>query len=122
MITGVVQDREGRIRLKIRGPRGTQRDIQAIVDTGCNCWLTMPPAVIAALGLPWHGFGHGGLADGTEVLFDVYHATVVWDRVKRRIPVVEADTTALVGRSLLEGYELTMQVRAGGKVTIKRLV
>jgi clan AA aspartic protease len=92
-----------------------------VVDTGCNGWLTLPPALIAALGLPWQTAVHGILADGTEILCDVYEATVVWDRRQRQIPVVDADAAPLVGMALLEGSELNMQVRAGGKVTIRRL-
>ena len=33
----------------------------------------------------------------------------------------EADTAPLVGMSLLAGYEITAQVRPGGKVTIRQL-
>jgi hypothetical protein len=39
----------------------------------------------------------------------------------RRILVDAADADPLVGTRLLKGRELKMQVRARGKVTIKRL-
>jgi len=39
----------------------------------------------------------------------------------RRIPVDEAETVPLLGMSLLEGYELTVQVQPGGNVTIRAL-
>ena len=81
----------------------------------------MPPALVASLGLRWKSFGRGILADGSECLFDVYEANVVWDGKVRNILVDEADTDPLVGMRLLNGYELKMQVRARGKVTIKRL-
>ena len=32
-----------------------------------------------ALGLSWKELGTAILADGSQVLFDVYEATVVWD-------------------------------------------
>jgi hypothetical protein len=35
--------------------------------------------------------------------------------------VVESESNALVGMELLDGFELKMQVRSNGKVTIKRL-
>ena len=53
--------------------------------------------------------------------FKVYEADVVWDGRVRRILVDEADCDALVGMTLLKGYELRMQVRVRGKVTIQRL-
>ena len=71
----------------------------------------MPPALIASLGLRWKCFGRGILADGSECLFDVYEATVVWDGKGQRVLVNEADTDPLVGMALLSGYELKMQVR-----------
>ncbi|MBI1917018.1 MAG: clan AA aspartic protease [Planctomycetes bacterium] len=121
MITGVVRAREARIRLRIRGPRRREQEIEAVIDTGYTSGLTLPPALVAALGLRWHSVGRGILADGRTCLFDVYEAKVVWDRRERRVLVDEADTDPLVGMGLLTGYELKVQVRSRGKVTIKRL-
>ena len=121
MITGVVQAREGRIRLTVRGPRRQDRAIEAVVDTGYTASLSLPPTLVASLGLRWKSFGRGILADGSECLFDVYVSKVLWDGKECRVLVDEADTDPLVGMALLSGYELKMQVRSRGKVTIKRL-
>jgi clan AA aspartic protease len=121
MIKGFVQGREGRIRLKLRGPRRKEREIEAVIDTGYTASLSLPPSLIASLGLRWKSFGRGILADGSECLFDVYEAQVDWDGNDRRVLVDEADTDPLVGMALLTGFELIMQVRSRGKVTIKRL-
>jgi hypothetical protein len=48
-------------------------------------------------------------------------ATATWDGKARRLLVDEADTDPLIGMALLRGYELKMQIRRQGKVTIKRL-
>jgi hypothetical protein len=58
---------------------------------------------------------------GSESVFDIYEGTVLWDGQVRRIPVHEAETTPLIGMSLLQGYELTLEVQSGGKVTIRGL-
>jgi clan AA aspartic protease len=121
MITGVVLAREGRIRLKVQGPRRQEREIGAVIDTGYTASLSLPPDLVVSLGLRWKGFGRGILADGSECLFDVYVGKVVWDGKVRRVLVDEADTDSLVGMGLLRGYELKMQVRSRGKLTIKRL-
>jgi clan AA aspartic protease len=121
MITGVVQAREARIRLTVRGPRRREQEIEAVIDTGYTAWLTLPPSAIETLGLRWHGVGRGILADGSECLFDVYDATVLWDGEARRILVYEAETDSLLGMAMLAGHELTVQVTSGGKVTIQRL-
>ena len=123
MITGTVTTRrEAVVRLLLRGPAGQRQRITAVIDTGFDGWLTLPPTLITLLGLPWRRRGRAVLADGSESLFDIYEGTVVWDRRRRRIPVDAADTTPLVGMSLLSGYELTMQVRPRGRVSIKPLL
>ena len=121
MITGMVQAAEGRIRLKLKGPRGREQEIEAVIDTGYTASLTLPPALIQALGLRWQTVDRFKLADGSIRVFDVYEANVVWDRKVREILVDEADAEPLVGMRLLKGHKLKMQVRYRGKVTIKRL-
>src|SRR5262249_44666207 len=69
MITGVVQSDEGRIRLKVKGSRGRAQEIEAVIDTGYTASLTLPPALIVALGLRWQSVDRGTLADGSECLF-----------------------------------------------------
>jgi clan AA aspartic protease len=121
MITGVVQSDEARIRLKVKGLRGREQDVEAVIDTGYTASLTLPPAVVAALGLRWRSVDRFTLADGSECLFDVYVAKVEWDGKVRTILAAETDGDTLVGMRLLRGHELKMQVRARGKVSIKRL-
>jgi clan AA aspartic protease len=121
MIVGIVRGREPLIRLTIRGVRGRQQEIEAVVDSGYTGWLTLPPTVIAALALPWQTLGRGILADGSVSAFDVYRAKVVWDGRHRPVFVDEFDATPLLGMALLQGHEYKMHVRARGKVTIKRL-
>ncbi len=121
MLIGIVQGREALIRLTIRGLRGREQEIDAVVDSGYTGWLTLPPTVVAALQLRWQTLGRGILADGSASVFDVYRAKVVWDGRVRSVFVDEFDATPLVGMALLRGYEYRMQVRARGKVTIKRL-
>ena len=102
MITGVVNpNREAIIGLVVAGPRGQQQEIEAIIDTGFTGFLTLPPALVAALGLSWLSRQPGILADGSVDIFDVYVATVLWDSQPRSVEVEAADTEPLVGMSLL---------------------
>jgi predicted aspartyl protease len=82
MIVGIVQAREPLIRLTIRGFRGRQHEISAVVDSGYTGWLTLPPSVIAALNLQWQTFGRGILADGRVNSFDVYRAKAGEGRIR----------------------------------------
>ena len=70
MITGVVTaNREAIIRLAVRGPAGVEQQIEAVVDTGFDGWLSLAPALIALLGWPWRRRGRALLADGSECVF-----------------------------------------------------
>jgi clan AA aspartic protease len=104
-----------------RGPVGQDREIEAVIDTGFDGWLSLPSSTVSELGLVWYRRGRALLADGSESVFDIYEATVEWDGQLRRIPVDEAETFPLIGMSLLEGYELVVQVQRGGNVTVRAL-
>jgi predicted aspartyl protease len=78
MIIGVVTAfRQATIRLSVRDSTGQEHALEAVIDTGFDGALTLPPTLIAALGLPWRRRGRARLADGNESLFDVYEATVL---------------------------------------------
>ena len=121
MITGTVKSDEGSIRLTVKGPQGQSREIEAIIDTGYSELLSLPPAIVKNLNLRWRSLDRSTLADGSDCLFDIYEAVVIWDGEARQILIDEADTDPLIGMRLLNGYELKMQVRPRGKITIKRL-
>ncbi|MDY0168719.1 MAG: clan AA aspartic protease [Thermoguttaceae bacterium] len=121
MISGVVKSNEARIRLNVKGPQRQEQDVDAVIDTGYTGSLTLPPSLVRELELNWQSVDRGMLADGSECLVDVYEAKIVWDGELRRVLVDEANAEPLVGMALLSGYELNMEVRSDGKVTIKRL-
>jgi clan AA aspartic protease len=120
MIWGrVTAARQVIIPLQIRGPDGRSESIEAIVDTGFDGLLTLPPDLVAKLELPYgmtrsYELGHGG-----NVEFDVHRATVVWDGQEREVSVVVSRGGALVGMALLEGFRLFADVVEGGEVRIE---
>ena len=119
MITGIVNaDFEPIIPLLICDSDGRVYTQEAIVDTGFNGWLSLPPDLIAELNLKWKRRGRAILGDGSECVFDVYEAVLVWDGNMLTIPIDEADSEPLVGMSLMENYQLTVQVFEGGHVEL----
>jgi len=122
VIVGVVSaDREAILRLTVRGPAGDEEEVEAVIDTGFDGWLSLPPDLIARLGLAWQRRGRALLADGSESVFDIHEGAILWEGQPRRIAVDSADMVPLVGMSLLEGYELNIQVRPAGRVEIRAL-
>ena len=119
MITGFVNvEFEPIIPLSIRSADGKVLTQDAIVDTGFNGWLSLPPDLITQLNLTWKRRGRATLGDGSDCVFDVYEAGVIWDKTLITIPVDEADSEPLIGMSLMESYQLTIQVFEGGQVEL----
>ena len=82
-------------------------------------FLTLPPRVVAELGLPFAYIGQALLANDAEVDFDVHYATVLWDSQPRDIEVDATGSTPLVGMLLLDEHDLSIRVRNGGRVLIQ---
>jgi len=121
MIIGTITSDEARVRLNVKGKRGRERVVEAVIDSGYTGALTLPPGLIAMLELRWQSVDRATLADGSTCVFQVYVGKLDWDCKVRTILVDEADAMPLVGMRLLRGHELKMQVRSRGKVTIRRL-
>ena len=122
MITGVVTpDSEAIIHLQVRGQQGQETEVEALIDTGFNRFLTLPSAVITQLNLATEGISRTTLADGSDVEMHVYRAIVLWDQEDRDISVLESEGEIAVGMALLHGYDLRIQVIDGGSVTIEAL-
>ena len=123
MIEGVVNAAyEAVVTLPLRGPEGQYREIDAVIDTGYNGFLTLPTPVVAELGLAFGGISRATLANGSVVAFDVYDVTVIWDGFARYVSANAADSTPLVGMSLLDMHDLSIRVRDGGRVLIQATV
>ena len=106
------------IPIQLQGTTGTVHELEAVVDTGFNGTLTLPSETITALRLPWRTRGSALLADGSEDIFDIYAATIVWDGVPRPILVEAVDMMPLVGMRLLADHDLCLRAKPGGTVQI----
>ena len=119
MIEGFVNSNyEAVIVLSLQGRAGQALEVDAVIDTGFNGTLTLPPALITELELPFVGEGRAILANGEEEAFDVYGVTVFWDGQPRHVDTGAVGTEPLVGMMLLDGHDLSIQVRDGGRVLI----
>ena len=107
------------VGLVLRGPSGQARAVDAVVDTGFDRFLTLPPAMVTDLDLAFAGYSRVVLADGSDVALDSYAVTVLWDGRPRRVVAYVSDAAPLVGMSLLAGYQLCVDVEDGGRVVIE---
>ena len=123
MIYGVVNlRREATLPLVVGNANKQQQQVvDTVIDTGFSGFLSLPSAIIVALNLPWSASDIATLGDGSETLFDLYTATVIWDGQYREIYVAESETEPLLGMSLLYGYRLQVDAIEGGGVKIEAL-
>jgi clan AA aspartic protease len=122
MIYGVVNlHREATLPLVVGNSSGQREVIDTVIDTGFDGFLSLPSEIIVRLRLPWTISNPATLGDGSEVLFDFYTGTVIWDGQYRKIDIAESDTEPLLGMALLYGYRLQVDTIEGGSVKIEAL-
>lgn len=119
MIRGVVNaSREAVVSLRVRGPGGVEVSVDAVIDTGFSASLTLPAAVIAALGLVRQSVSRAVLADGSVRQIDLHSAEVEWGSTWRSILVSAVGSDVLAGMGLLADHDLRIAVVPGGIVEI----
>ncbi len=119
VIEGIVNaNLEAIVTLFLRGSEGQTQQLDAVIDTGFNGYLALPPRLVADLELPVVGDGEAVLADGREVSFNVYGVTTLWDGLPRYVETGAVGDEPLVGMSMLVGHDLHVRVADGGHVTI----
>ena len=110
--------REAIVRFRVCGRGSKRQSVNAIIDTGYNGSLTLPPAVIRSLGLRRIGESDAELGDGRIVSFDVYAGAIEWCDQRIAIDIDEARTEPLIGMELLNGHEVNIRVERNGDVNI----
>ena len=122
MIYGVVNlRREATLPLVVCNSYTQRQVIDTVIDTGFDGFLSLPSETIVRLGLPWTISNTATLADGSEMLFDFYTGTVIWDGQYRTIDIAESETEPLLGMAMFYGYRLQIDNVEGGIVTIETL-
>jgi clan AA aspartic protease len=122
MISGRVNNRyEAIVQILIQNQAGELVSVDAVVDTGFDGSLTLPANVIASLGLHWRGKAGVVLANGLVDECDVYAGVVKWDGIPRQVLVEAAETDPLVDMAMMKGFEMRLEVKLGGSVTLETM-
>ena len=118
MISGIVVGLQARLSVLVRIPGNAAIEIECVIDTGFEGFLTLPPAAITKLGLPYLARIDANLADNFSVATNAYLATIFWNGVEREIAVFGMGTRPLIGTALLEDYHLSIDFCNGGTVIV----
>jgi len=115
----LTSDQEPALSLEIRGPGGA-RSFEAVIDTGFNGDLALPPTWIEEMDLPGFGEEKVALADGQVKSVPMYIGYAILEEEAHEVAVAEAPSP-LVGTTLLWGFSLYVKFQPNGAVEIERL-
>jgi clan AA aspartic protease len=121
MIQGRVIGLEAQVKLVLCLPNQRRVQIECVVDTGFAGALTLPPAIVAKLELPFVIRMNANLADDSNVMTPVHKATVLWHGREEAIAVLSMGCRPLLGTALLEDCNLNIDFREGGAVVLVEL-
>ena len=120
MIIGrVTAQREAIVGLAVLDTAHQPHDVDTVIDTVFNGFLTLPRAMVQTLQLPLAGNRRVTLGDGSTVVLDLYLATVLWDTQPREVLVLQAEGSPLLGMALLYGNRVILHVVDHGDVLIE---
>lgn len=96
-------------------------EIEFVIDTGFAGFLTLPPAAVKALQLPYVRRLVANLADGSAIQTDVHAATIVWEGREIDVEVLATGRQPLLGTLMLRNHNLNVDFVDGGAVRVDTL-
>lgn len=116
---GRATETTGFISLTFLADGGPNRDLEFVVDTGFEGGgLTLPPGVIDSLGLKLVIDTRAEMADGTEIVTNVYQGSIVGMQRETDVAVYALGSRPLLGTGMLTGRRLTMDFVKDGALSI----
>lgn len=120
-MNGYVSSLHALVAVPFRVPNGPDIEIEFVIDTGFAGFLTLPAAAVSALNLPLLRSVPANMADDRNVLVFVHAATIVWNGEEREVEVLAVGRRPLLGTSLLDDHDVSIQFTDGGLVSVERL-
>ena len=118
---------EAVVVLSVQDDDGATEGVDFIIDTGYTGEMTLPQEIIDRLNLrtaEYDGFQTAPtviLADGAILPVEVYVTGVWWHDRLRIVEVDSIGSNPLIGMTLLQGSNLSIDAIPGGLVTITEL-
>lgn len=109
------------VSITICGSQGREVTVDAILDTGFNGTLCLPPHLVLELGLPFWFSCTVMLADGSTQDVSNHRGRILWESVERPTRIVASGDQPLLGMGLLIGYRIRVDAVDGGEVVIEPL-
>ena len=121
MIEGEYRRRFPRVTLSLPDADGDLVDVEFIVDTGFEGYLTLPVRVLQRLDATSSGTQTSMMADGSFRSAPLYEMTIDWLDATASVEALVLEGNPLLGTALLENCRLTIDAIEGGEVTIEEM-
>jgi clan AA aspartic protease len=122
VISGTVVGLQARMNVIFYPPRRTPTEIECVIDTGFEGFLTLPANVVEDLKLPYLAPMSANLADNSRIVTSVYQGIILWNGVQRVVPVLTMGRRPLLGTALLEDFHLGIDFCEGGTVLVDEIM
>jgi clan AA aspartic protease len=120
MKRGIVnEDLEPRVPLAFVSATGSRTEIEMVVDTAFEGFVTLPRHILRNLRRLKRGTVRTVLADDSESRTDYYVCTIIWNGRRRPIQVLMMDGDPLLGTEMMRNYSLSVDFVPGGTVSIR---
>ena len=103
------------------GSEGTQHDVEALLDTGFDGFLALPPTLIDVLDLEQVSREQYMTASGEIHFTGVYEAVVVFGDRRRVIDEIVEAAEPLMGVGCLWEFKVCLGFREDGDITLEKL-
>lgn len=120
MIYGRLTGVKATVPVIFRLPEQPDFSLDFIIDTGFNGYLTLPPQAVNAMNLPPRANTSATLADGSQVLFSIHLATIIWNSVEKVVLILASVNKPLLGTAMMAGYHLEIDFEDNGLVALEK--
>ena len=108
------------VPIVVQGADGQERKIPVLLSTGFGEALLLPPAEVAALGLPQTGARTVQFPDGSSVVATIHPARILLAGEARDVDILAGGWEPRMGMHLLQGCRISMRFREGEAVSVER--
>lgn len=109
------------VDLVIQGRLGDAATVSALVDTGSNGFVSLPPEIVDELALTPVGIDVVELANARSENVRVFGGTVTLGHQTLRAPVHQIGDEPTVGTALLRSYNLSVDFVPDGDVQVSTI-
>ncbi len=109
------------VPIVVQGADGAERKIPVLLSTGFREALLLPPAEVAALGLPAAGERDVEFPDGSRIVATVHPAQVLLMGEAHPVDILAGGWEARMGLALFQNCRLSMRFVPGEEVRAERL-